>query len=237
MEKEAKEKKSKKENEEKVIEKKEKTSKNKEKVSKVKETTEHEKKEISKKEKFKIDFLEEKIKEKKKIKLPKLSIQKIIQCVLLAIFCIIYFLIVNETYKALSLGTFEKAIHIFSGIYVLIGIIFLEKLYKEEILEKAISAIEFFALGIHSLSLIYVISKYNIELKTYLIFSSYIFTIYYIVKAIAIFFKARKEYLSSLSDVKEIVKKEEPIKKEATKRRKKKKINRNKTKKEVEVND
>ena len=50
---------------------------------------------------------------------------------------------------------------------------------------------------------------------------------YYIIKTIIIYFKARKKYLSSLSDVKEIVKKEKPIKKEAKKRRKKK-INKNK---------
>ena len=109
---------------------------------------------------------------------------------------------------------------------MVIGIIYLEKLYKEESGKRAITAIEFFILAIHSLSLIYVMARYEIELKKYLIISSYIFAIYYIIKTIILYMQGRKKYLSSLSDVKEIVKKEKPIKKEATKRRKKK-INKN----------
>lgn len=211
------------------IEKNNKKKKNKKIEKKNKKTEEKNKNENKKSEneKIEIDFLEEKIKESKKIKIDKESIRKIAINLSLAIFCVIYFLIINIAYNSLSIETFEKVTHIFSGIFVLVGIIFLEKLYKEESGKKAITAIEFFTLGIHSISLIYVMSKYKIELKEYLIGSSYIFSIYYIIKTIIIYFKARKKYLSSLSDVKEIVKKEKPIKKEAKKRRKKK-INKNK---------
>ena len=52
-----------------------------------------------------------------------------------------------------------------------------------------------------------------------IIVSSYAFSIYYILKAIILYTKERRDYLKSLSDIKEIVD-IKPTKKEAKKREK-----------------
>ena len=80
--------------------------------------------------------------------------------------------------------------------------------------------------------------KYNFSL--YLLTSSYIIASYFVLKAIIIYTKGRKEYLNSLSDISEIVKKEEPIKKEAKKKNKSKEKETEENKKEekeVKEND
>ena len=58
------------------------------------------------------------------------------------------------------------------------------------------------------------------EFRFYLIASSISVATYYILKGIIIYTKEKKEYLNTLSDISEIVKEDEPIKKEAKKRNK-----------------
>ena len=70
-----------------------------------------------------------------------------------------------------------------------------------------------------TLSIAHVVEAQKLDFDTYILVSSYIFSIYYLFKAIFVYTKERKEYLKSLSDIKEIVS-NEPIKKEATKRTK-----------------
>ena len=63
----------------------------------------------------------------------------------------------------------------------------------------------------------HVIKLFQYDFRFYLLTSSYVFSIYYVLKAIVLYTKGRKDYYNSLSDISEIVKKEEPIKKEAKK--------------------
>ncbi len=67
----------------------------------------------------------------------------------------------------------------------------------------------------------HVITLFKYDFQFYLLTSSYIISIYYVLKAIILYTKGRKEYLESLSDISEIVKKDKPIKKAAKKRNKK----------------
>ncbi len=69
----------------------------------------------------------------------------------------------------------------------------------------------------------HVITLFKYEFQFYLLTSSYVIAIYYVLKATILYTKGRKEYLESLSDIPEIVKKEEPVKKEAKKRKHKEK--------------
>ena len=97
--------------------------------------------------------------------------------------------------------------------------LFLEKSYKKDDGSLAITGIEFLFLSLHSLSIMHVITLFKYDFRFYLLTSSYLFSIYYVLKAIILYTKERKEYLNSLSDISEIVKKEEPIKREAKKRK------------------
>ena len=82
----------------------------------------------------------------------------------------------------------------------------------------AITSVELLVMSLHSLSIMHVIKLYQYDFRLYLLTSSYIFSIYYILKSIIIYTKERREYMNSLSDISEIVKKDEPIKKETKKR-------------------
>ena len=79
------------------------------------------------------------------------------------------------------------------------------------------TGIELLVLAIHSLFIYHIITKYKFDFKTYLLTSSGMFIIYYLLKSTIIYTRARIKYLKSLSDISEIVK-DKPIIKEAKKR-------------------
>lgn len=159
-----------------------------------------------------------------------------------AILVMLYFITLNFAYTRMNLERLIGDIEVFSGVFLVLGILALEKAYKEEKGSTAITAIELMALSMHSLSIMNVITMMKYDFRTYLLTSSYIIAIYYVFKAIVIYTLQRRKALKELSDISEIVKEDEPIKKEAKKRRitksKKTKMSKeNKVKKEVKKND
>ena len=178
---------------------------------KEKSTTKLEKKENEKNEKKEVD-------EKSNKGISQDTLKKIFINVLQAIGIIAYFSILNLVYLKVEQENILNIIEICSGILLLIGIIFLEISYKRDNLSTTITSIEFLVLAFHSLSIKYVITRYDYQLQFYLLTSSYIIAIYYILKAIILYTKGRKEYLNKLSDISEILKKDEPQKKEAKKK-------------------
>ncbi len=160
----------------------------------------------------------------KKNKIPKEISQEILKKIfynlLRAIGVMIYFVILNLAYVNIKQEKLVGDIEVFAGAFLVAGIYMMEKAYKRDSGEKAITAIELLVLAIHSLSIMHIITFYKYDFRFYLLTSSYVFSIYYVFKSIVMYTKGRKEYLNSLSDISEIVKKEEPIKKEAKKRNK-----------------
>ena len=147
-----------------------------------------------------------------------------------------YFIILNFAYTRMNTDRLINDIEVFSGIFLVIGLVMLEIAYKKDSGKSAISGIELLVLSMHSLSINHIITFYKYDFRFYLLVSSYVFAIYYVLKSVIIYTKEKREYLKSLSDISEIVK-EEPIKKEAKKRRKTKKVvktNENEIKKETE---
>ena len=134
-----------------------------------------------------------------------------------------YFIILNIAYTRMNLDRLINDIEVFSGIFLVLGLVFLERAYKKDDGKIAISGIELLCLSMHSLSINHVITFYKYDFRLYLLTSSYVFAIYYVLKSIVIYTKEKRKYLKDLSDISEIVK-EEPIKKEAKKRRKNNKI-------------
>ena len=102
----------------------------------------------------------------------------------------------------------------------------------------AITAIELLALSMHSLSIMHITTLLKYDFKTYMGISSLVVVVYYLLKGIISYTKERREYLKGLSDISEIVKEEEPVKKEAKKRNKEELEERVESKKqEVTSND
>lgn len=147
-----------------------------------------------------------------------------------------YFIVLNFAYTRMNVDRLMNDIEVFSGIFLVLGLVFLERAYKQDSGKIAISGIELLCLSMHSLSINHVITFYQYDFRTYLVTSSYIFAIYYVLKSIVIYTKEKREYLKRLSDISEIVK-EEPIKKEAKKRRKVRNIKENQEKQEEKVEE
>lgn len=170
------------------------------------------------KHKIAVEKLEE---ERKSKKIPKEISQEILKKIfinlIIAIAIMGYFAILNYSYDKINQDNLVNIIEICSGILLLICLILFEVSYKKDSGTLAITAIEFLVLTFHSLLIIHIITRYEYQFQFYILTSSYIIAIYYVLKSIILYTKGRREYLKGLSDISEIVKKEEPVKKEAKK--------------------
>ena len=161
-------------------------------------------------------------KKSEKTRLPKELSQKILKQIvenlLKAIMIMFYFILLNLAHSTMKQERLIGDIEVFASVFLILGIVFLERAYQKDKGNIAITAIEFLVLSLHSLSIMHVITMFKYDFKLYLLTSSYIFSIYYVLKAIVFCIKGKREYWHSISDISEIVKKEEPVKKEAKKR-------------------
>ena len=144
-------------------------------------------------------------------------LKKIFKNLILAIVVMIYFIFCNIIYTQLELEQMELVTKAIAGVFLLASIIILEFAYKRDSGTLTMTAIELLVLSIHALFIYHVITVYQFDFRTYLLTSSYIFAIYYVLKSTVIYTRARIQYLKSLSDITEIVK-DEPVVKEAKKR-------------------
>ena len=146
--------------------------------------------------------------------------KKIFENIIIAIAMMIYFIIINFSYLRMSENILLDGIKIASLVILFLSIIIFEIAYKKDSGRIAINGIEVLVLAIHTLTIWTVINRFKIDFGKYILFSTYTFAIYYILKSIIIYTIEKRKYLDSLSDIHEIVS-NEPIKKEAKKRKNK----------------
>ena len=158
------------------------------------------------------------LKNKTKNKLPEKTIKKICLNIFFAIVLMVYFLIINIGYVGLTDENLEKVIELFSGIFLVAGLSKIEKAYKQDNDSKAITAIELLVISMYTLSITHIIKKYKFDFQIYITATSYVCAIYFVFKSIIIYTQSKRKILENASDIKEIVKKEKPVKKEATKK-------------------
>ena len=158
------------------------------------------------------------LKNKTKNKLPEKTIKKIFLNIFFAIVLMVYFLIINIGYVGLTDENLEKVIELFSGIFLVVGLSKIEKAYKQDNDSKAITAIELLVISMYTLSITHIIKKYKFDFQIYITATSYVCAIYFVFKSIIIYTQSKRKILENASDIKEIVKKEKPVKKEATKK-------------------
>lgn len=162
--------------------------------------------------------------------------KKIGENLLIAIGIIIYFFILIFAYTRMNTERLSKDIQVFAGAFLIVGLFTLEKAYKKDSGKIAITGIELLVLSFHSVSIMHMVNLFKCDFKSYLLISSCVITIYYVLKAIAIYTKNKKEYLKGLSDISEIVKEDEPVKKEAKKRNTKKEKSKKENEKDEQKN-
>ena len=137
--------------------------------------------------------------------------------ILIAIIVMLYFIIINTLYYKLEDIMLLNILKILSMVILIFGIILLEIAYRKEKGGLGINSIETIALAGHTLSTAHIVQLQKFEFANYILVSSYMFSIYFLFKSIIIYTKERRDYLNSLSDIKEIVA-NEPVKKTATKK-------------------
>ena len=138
--------------------------------------------------------------------------------ILKAIIIITYFLVLNLAYENVNNQYLEIGIKAFTMIFLFLAIYIFEKAYKKDDDNLAVQGIEILVLSVYTLTSRHITNKFNFNFKSYSLVASYLFAIYFILKCIFIYTKGRREEAEDFSDIKEIVKKEEPVKKEATKK-------------------
>lgn len=170
------------------------------------------------------DIKEANKQENKKISklVDKKTAKKVFSNLIIAVLVMAYFCIISAVYDNIHETGIIGVIKIATMVFLGIALILIEFAFKRESKTLLIHTFEALAIALHSLTIVYVTRVFNLDFKRYILVSSYIFSIYYVLKAIIINTKARKEYLNNLSDISDIVKKDEPTKKEAFKKEKQK---------------
>ena len=137
--------------------------------------------------------------------------------ILIAVVIMIYFIIINTLYYKLDKSLLLNILKALSIVILLFGLIILEIAYRKEKGNLGINAIEIIILAGHTLSIAHIVQLKKFEFANYILVSSYMFSIYFIFKSIIIYTKEKRDYLKSLSDIREIVV-NDPVKKTATKK-------------------
>lgn len=130
-----------------------------------------------------------------------------------------YFFVLMLAYQKMNTDRLLGDIEVFSGMFLVLGVIMLEVAYKKDSGKSVISAIELLGLAMHSLSIMHVIRFFKYDFSMYLMISAGVCLGYYVLKAIIENTLEKRKSLKQLSDISEIVK-EEPIKKEAKRKNK-----------------
>ena len=136
--------------------------------------------------------------------------------ILLAVTVMLYFIIINFSYYKISDSELILGLKITSAIVFVLGLIFIEIAYNKESGRITMHALELLVLSGFTLSIKHIVEMQKISFPDFILLSSYIFSIYYLLKSVIIYTKERREYLKSLSDIREIVD-IKPEKKEAKK--------------------
>ena len=140
--------------------------------------------------------------------------------ILKAIVIVLYFFILNLAYENVRREYLDIAIKGFTMTFLFISIYIFEKAYKKDDGKIAMQGIEVLLLATYTLTTEHIINKFEFNFKSYSLVASYLLATYFILKCIIIYTKGRKEIESDRSDVREIVKKNEPLKKENVKKNK-----------------
>lgn len=151
----------------------------------------------------------------------KLINKKVFENIIIAVILMIYFIGINYlyNYNVLDENKINLVLKVASMVMMSIGIVIFEIAYRKDSGKLAINGIEAIVIAAHTLSVSYVVQVSDLYFDNYILISSYIVSIYYVMKSIFVYTREKKKYLNSLSDIREIVN-DKPQKKEATKKKK-----------------
>jgi hypothetical protein len=138
--------------------------------------------------------------------------------IIYAIVIMLYFVILNVINYNCTEDIFKKYIKISYMTILIISVITIETAYRKNNKKIAINGIEYIIIATYILLIETITTALSLSMNKYIVFSSYVFPIYYIFKSIIMETTENRKELKQLSDIKDIVKKEKPTKKVAKKR-------------------
>lgn len=157
-------------------------------------------------------------KEDKKIEISKYN-KDILTNMIYAVISIAYFIALNIVYQYCTESIFKIYTQVSYMLFLVLGILEIEIAYKKNNNKIAVYGVEYIVIATYILLIETITTAFDLNLKKYIVLSSYIFPIYYTLKTILIDTKQRINQYKGLSDIKEIVKAEKPSKKVAKKRK------------------
>ena len=146
--------------------------------------------------------------------------KKVFENIIIAVAIMLYFILINFSYFRIKEEMLLNGLKIVSLIVLFLSIFLFEVAYHKDSGKLAINGIEVLFLAFYTLTIDHIVNRMNISIDVYIVYSTYVFAIYYVLKSIIIYTNEKRKYVKSLSDIHEIVSKEQ-IKKEATKRKNK----------------
>ena len=168
-----------------------------------------------------INKLERQIQKKKK--LPKDIENKInkriFERLLISIGISFFYILLIFGFHNIETEVYLKDIKVFSIALCIISILLFEYSYKKESMKICVMGIENLILALVTLFCTYICILQETKYIAYLALVSYVFTIYNLTKCAKIYKKMKKDYIKTLSDINDIVKKENPIRKSQTSRK------------------
>lgn len=145
--------------------------------------------------------------------------RRIIENILLLIGIFIYTVVLIVAFKKINFNNYLIDLRVMSFALCVLSIVTFEVAYKKENMVIGTWGIEIIILAIITLFCTYISILKESEFIMFLLIIPLSYLIYYFIKNFLIYKKIKKEYINSLSDISEIVKKEKPVKKKETKRK------------------
>ncbi len=133
--------------------------------------------------------------------------KKVFENVLIANVIMVFLYFVSLGALNIETATFITDLKVFSFGLIIFTIILFETSYKKENGNLCIHGIECLILSIFILFSSYVYMLYIKDFSIYTSMIAYLFAIYYVGKSMIIYEKMKKQYVSGLSDIDEIIKK------------------------------
>lgn len=176
---------------------------------------------MSKKEKEIMENFEEQLEKKKKLPedVQKKINKRIFENLLISIGIMFFNILLIFGFYNIERSVYLKDLKVFSMTLCVLTILIWETAYKKESGKICIWGIETAVVALTTLFCTYVCILQETKYILYLALASYIFAIYYLIKNIKIYKKIKRDYIKSLSDINEIIKKAEPEKKLETSRK------------------
>ena len=161
------------------------------------------------KRKDNIEKLTKEVEEKKKI--PKEVKEKInarvFENMIIAAIIMVYLVSLNFGMTNIPTDTYRTDLKVFSILLLIITIMIFEWGYKKDNESIWLHGVEVMVLGVITLYLIYLYSMYYSTYGTLILSIGIVYLIYYAIKIVIIQKRIEKEYIKSLNDIGEIIKK------------------------------